>query len=157
MHYWLMKTEPDVFSFDDLVRAPKRTTCWEGVRNYQARNFMRDDFRVGDRVLIYHSNIPEAGVYGIAEVARAGYPDLTALDPKSKYHDPKAKGEQSPWIMVDVKATERLKRPVTRERLQSSPGLKEMMVLRKGSRLSVQPVTKAEFDIVRRLGEPEPV
>lgn len=154
MRYWLMKSEPDVFSFEDLVRAPKKTTCWEGVRNYQARNFMRDDFQVGDRVLFYHSNIPEAGVYGLAEVVRAGYPDVTALDPKSKYHDPKAKG-RSPWIMVDVKAVKRFRKPVTRERLAGAAGLKEMMVLKKGSRLSVQPVTRAEFDIVCRLGEPE--
>jgi predicted RNA-binding protein with PUA-like domain len=117
---------------------------------------MRDDFQVGDGVLFYHSNIPEAGIYGIAEVVRAGYPDATALDPKSKYHDPKAKGE-SPWIMVDVKAVKRFQSPVTRDRLQSAKGLKEMMVLKKGSRLSVQPVTRAEFDIVCRLGSPETV
>ena len=153
MNYWLMKSEPEVFSFDDLLKAPKRTTHWEGVRNYQARNFMRDKFKVGDRVLFYHSNAEPPGVAGVAEVVREGYPDETALDPKSEYFDEsaKAKGE-SPWVMVDVKAAMALERFVTREMLAQEPKLKKMMVLQRGSRLSVQPVTKEEFEAVLRIG-----
>jgi predicted RNA-binding protein with PUA-like domain len=157
-NYWLMKSEPSVFSFEDLVKAPARTTPWEGVRNYQARNLMRDEFRRGDRVLFYHSGVDEPAVVGIAEVVREGYPDPTALDSRSHYFDEaaKAKGE-SPWIMVDVKALERLREPVTRDRLKAEPSLKNMMVLRKGARLSVQPVTAAEFEIVRKLGRPDKI
>jgi len=154
--YWLMKVEPETFSFEDLVKAPKRTTSWEGVRNYQARNFMRDDFKVGDEVLYYHSNVDEPGVMGLAEVVREGYPDPFALDPKSDYYDENAaKKGQNPWVMVDVKATARFREPVTRDRLKATKGLKDMMVLKKGARLSVQPVTPAEFQIVCQLGRPE--
>ena len=153
-----MKTEPSVFSFDDLVKAPTRTTHWEGVRNYQARNLLRDDFKVGDRALIYHSNTQEPGVVGIAEVVRAGYPDLTALDPKSDYFDKKAKVKgESPWIMVDLKACERLGEPVTRDILKAQKSLQDMMVLKKGSRLSVQPVTEKEFETIRNLGKAKPL
>jgi predicted RNA-binding protein with PUA-like domain len=156
MKYWLMKTEPGVFSFDDLVKA--KTTCWEGVRNYQARNLMRDEFKKGDLALIYHSSVDEPAVMGIAEVAREGYTDLTALDPKSKYFDEKAKAKgESPWVMVDVKARERMTVPVTREMLKAQTSLKNMMVLQKGARLSVQPVTAAEFETIRKLGKPKAV
>lgn len=151
--YWLMKTEPETFSFDDLVKAPKRTASWEGVRNYQARNFMRDTFKLDDEVLIYHSNIDEPGAFGIAVVAREGYTDPTALDPKSEYFDEKAKKKgESPWIMVDVKALARLERPVTRAQMKQTPALKAMMVLQRGARLSVQPVTSDEFKTICRLG-----
>ncbi len=156
--YWLMKTEPSVFSFEDLAKSPGRTTAWEGVRNYQARNLMRDEFQRGDRVLIYHSGIEEPAVVGIGEIAREGYPDRTALDPKSHYFDEKAKAKgESPWIMVDVKALERLREPVTREILKAQSALKNMMVLRKGARLSVQPVTAAEYECIRKLGKPEKI
>lgn len=155
MKYWLMKTEPDVFSFEDLVRAPKRTTSWEGVRNYQARNLMRDEFSKSDRVLIYHSNIDEPCVAGVAEVVREGYPDTSALDPKSRYYDENTKGKsESPWYMVDVRATHRLKQVVTRDALRASPGCRGMMVLKRGARLSVQPVTAKEFETVLALGKP---
>ncbi|MFM8315524.1 MAG: EVE domain-containing protein, partial [Deltaproteobacteria bacterium] len=131
-----MKTEPDVFSFEDLVKSPNRTTHWEGVRNYQARNFMRDTFKIGDQVLVYHSNVDEPAVLGIATVVREGYPDTFALDPKSKYFDEDAKKKGiSPWIMVDVKATHRFKTPVTRELLKNEPRAKTMMVLQRGARL----------------------
>lgn len=151
--YWLMKSEPEVFSFSDLLNAPKKTTHWEGVRNYQARNFMRDLFQVGDGVLFYHSNAEPPGVAGIAEIARAGYPDPDALNPKSEYFDRAAKQKGvNPWIMVDVKAVKAFKRLVTREMLAAEPALKEMMVMKKGSRLSVQPLTAAEFEAVIKLG-----
>ena len=151
--YWLMKTEPDVISFEDLIKAPKRTTSWEGVRNYQARNFMRDDFKLGDGVLIYHSNVEEPGIVGVAEVVREGYPDIHALDPKSKYFDEDAKAKgTNPWIMVDVKATAVLKAPVTRENLKNQSTLKTMRVLQKGSRLSVQPVDPVHFDHILKIG-----
>jgi predicted RNA-binding protein with PUA-like domain len=151
--YWLMKSEPDVFSFRDLLEAPGKTTFWEGVRNYQARNFMRDLFKKGDGVLFYHSNTDEPGVVGTAVVVREGYPDSLALDAKSPYFDAEAKKKGvNPWIMVDVRAEAEFRVPVTRDRLAAEPKLKEMMVLRKGSRLSVQPVTAAEFETVVKLG-----
>jgi predicted RNA-binding protein with PUA-like domain len=154
--HWLMKTEPEVFSFDDLTERKGRTTHWEGVRNYQARNLMRDELKQGDQAFIYHSGIDEPAIQGIAEIVREGYPDPTALDPKSEYYDQAAhkKGE-SPWIMVDVRATHRFKIAVTREMLKAQPGLKKMMVLQKGARLSVQPVTETEFKIIVGLGKPE--
>ncbi len=151
--YWLMKTEPEVFSFDDLVAAPKRTTAWEGVRNYQARNFMRDLFRLGDEVFIYHSNIEEPAVFGVAEVVREAYPDPMALEPKSKYYDEAAKKKAvNPWVMVDVRGILRFKLPVTRAMMQSEPRLSKIEVLRRGSRLSIQPVTPEEFRVVSQMG-----
>jgi len=153
--YWLMKTEPDVFSFDDLIKSPRRTTSWEGVRNYQARNFMRDEFKLGDEVLVYHSNSDEAGIYGLAEVVREGHPDLAAFDPKSEYYDEKAaKKNENPWVLVDVKATARFKEPVTRPRLAAEKRLSGIMVLAKGARLSVQPVTAEHFKVICSLGKP---
>lgn len=158
MRYWLMKTEPTTFSFDDLVKSPKRTTSWEGVRNYQARNLLRDEIKSGHRVLIYHSNCDEPAVIGIAEVVRDGYADITALDRKHKYFDPDAaKKGATPWIMVDVKATHRLKTAVTRDQMKAEKKLAQMMLLKKGSRLSVQPVTAEEFEVVSRLGKPAPL
>lgn len=154
-HYWLMKSEPEVFSFNDLMRAPSRTTSWEGVRNYQARNFLRDTFKLGDEVLFYHSNTERPAVVGLAEVVRAGHPDLTALDKQSRYFDEAAsKKGVSPWVMVDVKATAKFRSPVTRPMLGASTALKQMMVLKRGARLSVQPVTPEEFKAVCRMGGP---
>ena len=155
---WLMKSEPSVFSFEDLVRAPGRRTCWEGVRNYQARNFLRDSIKLGDRVLFYHSNTEEPAVMGVAEVVREGYEDPAALDPKSPYFDEKAKAKgQNPWFMVDVKALLRFAEPVTRARLAAEPRLKNMMVLKRGARLSVQPVTLPEFETILELGAPKKI
>jgi predicted RNA-binding protein with PUA-like domain len=152
--YWLMKTEPSVFSFEDLLKAKARTTHWEGVRNYQARNLMRDEFKKGDQAFIYHSGIDEPAIIGMAEIARAGYPDESALDPKSHYYDEAAhKKKESPWVMVDVRATHRFAIPVTREMLKAQAALKKMMVLQKGARLSVQPVTESEFKIIVSLGK----
>lgn len=150
-HHWLMKSEPAVFSFDDLLAAPYRTTPWDGVRNYQARNFMRDDMRVGDLVLFYHSNGDPAGVAGIAEVARAAYPDATAFDPAHPQHDPKSRPDAPAWVAVDVRAVERFPTLVPLAALRAQPALAGMELLRRGSRLSVHPVTRAEFVAVRAL------
>ena len=144
-----MKSEPSVYSIDDLQR--DGSTSWEGVRNYQARNFMRDDMRVGDGVLFYHSNAKPMGVYGVAEVMRGAYPDDTAFDPTSRYYDPKSDRAQPTWLMVDVGYVHTFKTPVTLAALKAIPGLEEMMVIRKGSRLSVQPVTPQEWDIIMRI------
>lgn len=148
--YWLMKSEPSSYSIDDLER--DSVTTWEGVRNYQARNFMRDDMKRGDLVLFYASNAEPTGVAGIAEIAREGYPDPFAFDPQHTYFDPKSDPESPTWLMVDIKFVERFPEIVPLETLKRTPGLEEMMVIQRGSRLSVQPVTKAEFEIVRTLG-----
>ncbi|HEU4557492.1 MAG TPA: EVE domain-containing protein [Longimicrobium sp.] len=144
-----MKSEPGVFSIDDLAR--DGTTSWEGVRNYQARNFMRDDMRVGDPVLYYHSNADPTGVAGLARVARTGYPDPAARDPRSEYFDPKASDEDPRWYMVDIEFVERFPRVITLDELRATPGLEKMLVINK-SRLSVQPVTEREYEIVVGLG-----
>jgi predicted RNA-binding protein with PUA-like domain len=150
--YWLVKSEPDCFSFDDLWAAPKRTTHWDGVRNYQARNMLRDEMKKGDRVLFYHSSCEPPCVAGVAEVVREGYPDFTALDPAHEHFDPKSKADAPTWSMVDLKAVERFARPVTLAELRGTPGLEKMVLLQKGSRLSVMPVQPREFEIVYRLG-----
>ncbi|HEX8359176.1 MAG TPA: EVE domain-containing protein [Longimicrobium sp.] len=146
---WLMKSEPSVYSIDDLGRDGR--TSWEGVRNFQARNFMRDDMRVGDRVLFYHSNADPAGVAGLARVARAAYPDPAARDPQSEYFDPRASDEDPRWFMVDLEFVERFPTFVSLDALRQAKGLEKMLVINK-SRLSVQPVTDAEYKIVVRLG-----
>lgn len=154
MKYWLVKTEPESFSIEDLAKAPQQTTCWEGVRNYQARNFMRDGMKLGDRVLFYHSNADPPAVMGIATVVREAYPDSFAWDKKSKYYDEKSTPENPVWLMVDLKLESIFPRPVTLDELRGVAALKEMELLRKGSRLSVQPVRKAEFDwIVKRAAK----
>lgn len=153
-HSWLVKSEPNAFSFDDLVASPERTTYWDGVRNYQARNFIRDGMKKGDLVLFYHSNAEPMAVVGVARVTREAYPDDTAFDRKDPHYDPKSKPEAPTWYMVDVQAVERFVRPVTLADLRGVKGLEKMVLLQKGSRLSVQPVTAREFEIVRRLGAP---
>jgi predicted RNA-binding protein with PUA-like domain len=151
-----MKTEPDLFSFEDLVSRPSRSEGWDGIRNYQARNLLRDEFQVGDEVFIYHSRIPEPAVVGIAKVVRGAYPDDSALDPGSKYFDPLSKKQAvSRWLMVDVMATEKLLRPVTLGEMKLNSELSDLMVIKKGQRLSVQPVLKSHWDIIRRLGVTE--
>jgi predicted RNA-binding protein with PUA-like domain len=150
--HWLVKSEPSVFSFDDLLAAPGRTTAWEGVRNYQTRNYMRDGMRVGDPVLFYHSSTDPMGVAGIAEVAREAYPDPTALDPADPHFDPKSRPESPTWVMVDVRAVERFARLVTLDELRQTPALAGLELLRRGSRLSVHPVTEAEFAAIAALG-----
>ena len=149
--YWLMKSEPAVFSFDDLKAKPRATDHWEGIRNYQARNYMRQ-MRKGDLVLFYHSNCETPGVVGIAEVVREAYPDHTAFDPTSSYYDPKSRPEDLRWSMVDVKWKEAFLRMVTLHEMRNEPGLSGMKLMQKGQRLSVMPVTKGEFEKIRSLG-----
>ena len=151
--YWLLKTEPTTFSFNDLWKAPKRTTSWDGVRNFQARNMLRDQLKEGDLVFIYHSSTDPTGIVGIAEVVRAGYPDATAFDPKDSHFDPKSKQESPSWYVVDVKAVEKLPEIVTLETMRRMKGLEGMVLLRKGSRLSVQPVSKGEWDTILRTAK----
>jgi predicted RNA-binding protein with PUA-like domain len=150
--YWLIKSEPDTFSFDDLVARPNGTTGWDGVRNYQARNHMRDGMKKGDLVFFYHSSSDPAQIVGVAQVAREAYPDPTALDPKHDHFDPKSKADAPTWMQVDVKAVEKLKRPLPLAELRQTKGLEKMVLLQKGSRLSVQPVSPAEWDIIYALG-----
>jgi len=150
--YWLMKSEPSVFSFDDLWNAPGRTTSWEGVRNFQARNFMRDGMQVGDGVLFYHSSADVVGVAGLAEVARAAYPDPSAFDVDDPHHDPKSRPDAPTWLMVDVRAVEPFSRVVSLDTLRATPGLADMQVLRRGNRLSITPVTPEEWALVAALG-----
>jgi len=149
--YWLVKTEPDCFSIQDLAKAPKRTTCWSGVRNYQARNFMRDGMKLGDRVLIYHSSCDPPAVVGFAKVCREAYPDHTSWDPRDDHFDPQSTKEDPRWFMVDIQLERIFNEPIPLDRLRKLPALKEMELLRRGSRLSVQPVRKAEFEAIERL------
>ena len=147
--YWLMKSEPSVYSIHDLER--DGTTMWEGVRNYQARNFMRDDMKVGDFVLFYHSSSKPMGVAGLARVSREAYPDPTQFDMKHKYFDPKSDEDDPTWLLVDVEHVETFDEVVTLSTLKSEPKLGEMLVVQKGQRLSVQPVEKAHFKHVLKL------
>lgn len=152
--YWLMKTEPGTYSIADLKR--DGSTCWEGVRNYQARNMMRDEMQVGDGVLFYHSQVKPMGIYGIAEIVCEAYPDDAAFDPKEKYYDPKSDPAKPTWMMVDVGYIATVDPPVTLEMLKQTPGLEQMQVVQKGSRLSVQPVTPKEWDIVLGMAKQVP-
>jgi predicted RNA-binding protein with PUA-like domain len=150
MKYWLMKTEPSVFSWEDLKNSPRKTTCWEGVRNYQARNFMRE-MEAGDRVLFYHSQVNPPEIVGIAKVVRTAYPDHTQFDPAGKYYDPKSTKENPRWDMVDIQYDRDFESPVLLTELREILGLEDMVLLRKGSRLSVQPVTEDEWKIITSL------
>jgi predicted RNA-binding protein with PUA-like domain len=147
MKYWLMKTEPDVFSWDDLTR--KKVASWDGVRNYQARNYMRDEFKQGDLVLFYHSSCPEPGIVGVAKVVREAYPDPTALDPDSEYFDAaSAKLGASRWMMVDVAPVKRFRTLARLQDIRATSELKSMLLLRPGQRLSIQPVTEREYTLI---------
>ena len=150
MAYWLMKSEPDEVSIDDLAAAPRQTVPWFGVRNYQARNFMRDQFRIGDGVLFYHSSCPEPGIAGLAEVASTSYPDATQFDPKSPYFDAKATRAEPRWLVVDVKLV-RKTRLLSLAEMREAPSLATMKVLQRGNRLSITPVTAAEWRAVGAL------
>ena len=151
--YWLMKSEQSTFSIQDLEKAPKRTTCWDGVRNYQARNFMRA-MKIGDPVLFYHSNADPPSIVGIAEVAREAYPDQTAFDPNDSHYDPKSTVAVPIWDMVDVRLVRVFAEPLTLERLRRHSNLKDLELLRKGSRLSVQPVRPQEWRAIVALAKP---
>lgn len=148
--YWLMKSEPGAFSIEDLRRAPGQTTCWDGVRNYQARNYMRA-MKVGDQVLFYHSNTDPPAIVGTAEVVKEAYPDPTAFDRKHKHFDPKSKPANPTWDMVAIRLVRIFPRPLLLESLRGKPGLKQMELLRKGSRLSVQPVQIQEWKLILAL------
>ena len=150
-HYWLMKTEPNEFSIDNLVAAPNQTTNWFGVRNYQARNLLRDEVKVGDRVLVYHSSCDEPAVVGTAVVVRDAYPDHSAFDAQSDYFDAKSSPENPRWVMVDIKLVKKLSRPVTIAELRTHHELIELPLLRKGNRLSVQPVSANQFAFIVKL------
>lgn len=150
MNHWLMKSEPDVFSIDQLHK--DKTTWWEGVRNYQARNFMMKDMQVGDWVLFYHSNAQPSGVAGLAKISKIAAPDKTQFDKKSEYHDEKATKEKPIWFCVEVEYVDKFKHLVSLNELRENDKLKDMLVLQKGSRLSIQPVDKKHFDIVKKLG-----
>lgn len=150
MKYWLVKSEPDVYGIDALER--DGTTCWEGIRNYQARNFMRDDMAVGDRVLFYHSRAKPPGVAGLAEVTRAAYPDHYAQDPEHPYHDPKATPDNPRWVMVDLGFVEAFPALVSLASLKADPALDGMLVTKRGQRLSLMPVDPKHFDHVVALG-----
>jgi predicted RNA-binding protein with PUA-like domain len=144
MKYWLMKSEPDECSIDDVLAAPKRTTAWSGVRTYQARNFMLKEMKVGDGVLFYHSSCPEPGIAGLAEVASAAYPDATQFDPKSDYYDAQSSPDSPRWFNVDVRALKKT-RLVALEEMRKQKALKNMVTLRPGNRLSITPVTEAQW------------
>jgi predicted RNA-binding protein with PUA-like domain len=151
MQYWLVKTEPSVFSWADLQAMPNQTTPWEGVRNYQARNFLRDQMRLGDRVFFYHSVVKPQSIMGIATVVREGYPDTFAFEPTHIYYDPKSDPASPRWYMVDIRFHCDFTPPIPLDELKTTPGLEEMMLLRKGSRLSIQPVTPQEWSTIIAL------
>lgn len=148
--YWLMKSEPMCFSIDDLKK--QKQSPWDGVRNYQARNFMRDQMKIGDRILFYHSNANPPGVAGIAKVCSKPYPDFTALDPKEQHYDPKASDENPIWMMVDVCFVKKFDRLVPLKELRENKKLLEMPLLQKGCRLSVMPISKEHFEIIEKMG-----
>ena len=150
LRYWLFKSEPTSYSIADLER--DKTSCWDGVRNYQARNTLRDDVRVGDFVFFYHSNAEPPSVVGVMKVVRSAYPDHTAFDKKHHHFDPKSIATAPTWFMVDVEFVERLKHPVSLDHLRTESALEKMVVLQRGSRLSIQPVTATEWSCVLKLG-----
>ncbi|HAC91592.1 MAG TPA: EVE domain-containing protein [Planctomycetaceae bacterium] len=153
-NYWLVKSEPMVFSIDDLIKVPRQVTCWDGVRNYQARNILRDEMQVGDLALFHHSNAKPPAVVGVVQIARAGYPDHTAFDPENEHYDAKSHRAKPTWYMVDVKFVLKFAKPLSIQDLKQLPELNKMMLLQRGSRLSVQPVRPAEFAVIVQAGCP---
>ena len=151
MNYWLLKSEPDVFSIDDLRNSPNRTQAWDGVRNYQARNMIRDDMRPGDRAFFYHSSCAEPGIVGIMEISSRAHPDVTALDPSDAHFDPKSTPEDPRWFVVDVRFLRKLRRPIGLPELRAQTALRDMPLLRRGNRLSVMPVTEKQWRHILEL------
>jgi len=151
MRYWLMKSEPESFSIDDLASRPNQTEHWDGVRNYQARNMLRDEMRSGDQVFFYHSNCNPPGIVGIAEIVREAYPDFTAFEANSKYFDPDSKPDNPRWFMVDVKFKLKFKRLLSLDELRQQSSLQDMLLLRKGNRLSIMPVTESQWQTILAL------
>ncbi len=154
--YWLLKTEPSTYSIHDLANESDMTTCWDGVRNYQARNFLRNEMSKGDEVLFYHSNANPPAIVGTATVSRPGYPDHTAFDKKNCHYDPKSTTDDPKWFMVDIRLKEIFEPPLTLPELRKIPALKNMELLRKGSRLSVQPVRSGEFQEIVTIANRQP-
>jgi len=151
MNYWLMKSEPETFGIEHLKKRPKQTEPWDGVRNYQARNMMRDQMKVGDKAFFYHSNCAEPGIVGIVEIVKAAYPDITELDPESKYFDPKSTREKPRWYRVDVKFEKQFDKVVSLQAMKQYAELEGMAVLARGSRLSITPVTEAQWTFILGL------
>jgi predicted RNA-binding protein with PUA-like domain len=151
MRYWLMKSEPSEFSIDDLAQRPDQMEPWDGVRNYQARNMMRDDMKVGDSIFFYHSNCDVPGIVGVAQVKSEAYPDPTAIDPRHKHHDPKSQPDKPPWVMVDVGFVRKLSRTITLVELKDKPELEGLALVRRGNRLSVMPVTENQWHFILEL------
>lgn len=151
MNYWLFKSEPSTFSIDNLAKRPKKTEPWDGVRNYQARNFMRDDMKKGDLGFFYHSSCKTPGIVGVVKVVKESYPDATQFDPDSKYYDPKSTQEKPRWFLVDVKLEKKFKDIITLDNLKSINKLKEMVILRPGNRLSITPVSKTEWTAINKI------
>ena len=156
MNYWLMKSEPDVFGIDHLKAMPKKTEHWDGVRNYQARNMMRDEMKKGDMVFFYHSNCDEPGIVGLMKVVKEGYPDFTAFDPEQKYYDPKSDPDKPRWYMVDVQYQRKTKRNITLAELKTCSQLQDCPLVRKGDRLSIMPITKKQWDFILKLENKKP-
>ena len=150
--YWLVKSEPSEFSIDDLEKSKNKITYWDGVRNYQARNFLRDEMKKGDFVLYYHSNADPNAVVGYCEIVKEGYPDFTAFDPDNIHYDPKSSKDNPTWIMVDIKLKKKFKDPVTLRSIKENAVLKNMKLVQRGNRLSVMPVSKKEFDTILKMG-----
>lgn len=148
-NYWIFKSEPDVYSIDDLKR--DKTTFWDGVRNYEARNYLRDKVKIGDQVFFYHSNCDEPGIYGLCEVVKEAYPDFTQFDPGNKHFDPRSKPDNPAWFMVDVKFIEKFEKPVLLDELKRKPELKNIRLLQKGNRLSIIPINEKEFNIILKM------
>ncbi len=151
MRYWLMKSEPDTFSISDLFNRPLQTEHWDGVRNYQARNMMRDDMKQGDQVFFYHSNCDVPGIVGIMEVAKEGYADFTAFDPDDKHFDPKSSPDKPTWIMVDVRFVRQFSRTISLKELKQYPALADLALVRRGNRLSIMPVTAEQWAYILAL------
>ena len=150
--YWLFKSEPTAYSFADLLAEEDQTAEWDGVRNYQARNYMRDDMKVGDGVLFYHSSAKPLAVVGTARIAKEGHLDSTAWDPNDKHYDPKSSPGETVWVMVDIKAEREFSNAVTLDAIKANPNLTDMFLVRRGMRLSIQPVTKEQWDEILSLG-----
>ena len=152
MNYWLFKSEPDVFGINHLMLRPQQTAFWEGVRNYQARNFLRDEVKVGDLVLFYHSSCKDVGIAGLAEVVREAYVDHTQFDPESPYYDPKSSPDKPRWVMVDVQFREKFPRVLSLAAIKAMPDITELGLVKKGHRLSIMPVTEHEFEVLLERG-----
>lgn len=153
MKYWLGKSEPDCYSIDKLASEKDQTTPWDGVRNYQARNFMRDEMKKGDKFIFYHSNTKPPAAVGICEVTKEAYPDFTAFDPENEHFDPKSKDDNPRWFMVDVKLIEKFEKSVSLAEMKENPKLKDMKLIQKGNRLSVMPITKKEYEEIVKMSK----